>query len=322
MGNQTGTNKLTNHAREVGGNGIHACLEVVVQLRAVLTNGDHLLAQVDNVGHILLAHVATHADLGSLLNVINHFLWQNIRQIRVLDVGACLHLAHDLGVCKVVGHQLRHFGEVPAVPFTHAHAICVQLLVKIIQKRNCLDDHGVHLVRGELQLVAGERVGETKSHGMEVTLGGTSDKRLHLIPDAPHKLCNIAASNTVDARLLLDHTTQLGVQNSKIISQFLLYDVLVQELLEPLVQLALGDGCSSRKSLGSVLELLESLQLHNFRRLIRGLEGIPDVLWFLQGPLVQDLEQGKPCSCLKKHQHSLRLLWIAGRFDRHTSQKS
>jgi hypothetical protein len=44
----------------------------------------------------------------------------------------------------------------PAVPLSAPHHIIVQLLVQVIQQRNSLDNHGVNLVRAELELVAGQ----------------------------------------------------------------------------------------------------------------------------------------------------------------------
>lgn len=45
---------------------------------------------------------------------------------------------YRLGVSNVVGHNLGHLGEVPAIPLTHTHGVCVELLVQIIQQTNSL----------------------------------------------------------------------------------------------------------------------------------------------------------------------------------------
>ena len=41
----------------------------------------------------------------------------------------------------------------PAIPLSAAHHIVVEFLVKIVQERNCLDNHSVHFVWAELELV-------------------------------------------------------------------------------------------------------------------------------------------------------------------------
>lgn len=67
-----------------------------------------------------------------------------------------------------------------------------------------------------------------------------------------------APPQALDAQLLLDDTAQLGVQHR----QLILARVLLQELLKPLAQLAVNQGCSGSQSLCRVLELAERLQLH------------------------------------------------------------
>ena len=39
-------------------------------------------------------------------------------------------------------------------PFSGPHDVVVQLLVEVVEQRDCLNDHRVDLVRTELQLVA------------------------------------------------------------------------------------------------------------------------------------------------------------------------
>lgn len=57
----------------------------------------------------------------------------------------CVISAHRLCVLDVVSDDFGHLGKMPPVPLTHAHGICVQLLVQIIQQSNGLHNHGVHL---------------------------------------------------------------------------------------------------------------------------------------------------------------------------------
>ena len=71
--------------------------------------------------------------------------------MRVLAVA---HLQNDLRVLDVVQHDLLHLGEVPAVPLLHTHRVDVDLLVQLVQQADGLDDHRVHLIRAELQLVS------------------------------------------------------------------------------------------------------------------------------------------------------------------------
>jgi hypothetical protein len=92
--------------------------------------------------------------------------------------GACGHLAEldGLGVHEVVGDDLAHLREVPAVPLTHAHGVGVEFLVELVEERDGLDDHDVHLVGAELELVTRHAVRQTELHRTDVTLGHPSQQ--------------------------------------------------------------------------------------------------------------------------------------------------
>ena len=79
--------------------------------------------------------------------------------------------ADGLGVGNIVDNDLAHLGEVPAVPLLDTHGVRVELLVKVVEKGDGLDNHGVDLVGAELELVTRERVGQTEDHCAHLALG-------------------------------------------------------------------------------------------------------------------------------------------------------
>ena len=101
------------------------------------------------------------------------------------------HLLHESPLCRCVAH----LGEVPPVPFLNPHRVSVDLLVQLVQQADSLDDHGVDLIGGELELVAGEGVGEAEGHGLEVGRGDlVGHKGLHVLADAAEDLeANVVA---------------------------------------------------------------------------------------------------------------------------------
>lgn len=109
--------ELANERCEVRGDSCHAILEVGVKLGAVGSDADDLVAQAPNVVDVGVGNFGTHTDLSSRLERFLDLLGQNGGEIGRGSVCAEAHGANDLGVCDVVGDDLTHLGEVPAVPF-------------------------------------------------------------------------------------------------------------------------------------------------------------------------------------------------------------
>lgn len=128
---------------------LHAVAKVVPELRAVLGEGDDLVAQLQDVGDVVLAHLGTHGDLGRVLHLELDLLGQDVREVEALARRAHAHLHEGLGVHLVVGHDLAQLGEVPAVPLAQPHGVRVELLVKVVQQADRLRRVGrVVRVRG------------------------------------------------------------------------------------------------------------------------------------------------------------------------------
>lgn len=59
VGDEAGTNKLTNEDGEVGGDGVHAVLKVLKELLTVLVHLDDLVAELRDVEHIKVVDLHT-----------------------------------------------------------------------------------------------------------------------------------------------------------------------------------------------------------------------------------------------------------------------
>lgn len=87
VGNQTRADELANQGSQVGCDGSHAVLQVVVELNAVLRQRNDLVTQHLNVDDVVHANFSAHGDLRGGLDVVRHFLLQQIRQISRQSVG-------------------------------------------------------------------------------------------------------------------------------------------------------------------------------------------------------------------------------------------
>jgi hypothetical protein len=121
-----------------------------------------------------------------------------------------------------------------------------------------LNDHGVDLVGTELELVAGQAVGETDAHGGNFLLGHL-DQALHLTADESHQVLHVGVAHAVDVELLLDRAAELGISDEHGLLGVI--GDLLEQLLERLGDLALDGGGDGRQSYCGVIELLEVLEL-------------------------------------------------------------
>jgi hypothetical protein len=152
------------------------------------------------------------------------------------------HLEDALGVLEVVGDDLGHLGEVPAVPLLDAHGVGVDLLVELVEEADGLHDHGVDLVRAELELVARQRVAEAELHLAQARVVQPLDEVGQLVADAAHELVDLGVADARNVELVLDEPPELDVGDGELVRELGLDDVLLQELLQRLGHLALHDG--------------------------------------------------------------------------------
>lgn len=126
-----------------------------------------------------------------------------------------------------------------------------------------LHDHNVNLVRAELDLVTGQRVRETQSHSVQVTVRQVlRDEVVELKADAAHQLHNTIVVDGFDAQFLANNSLQFRVSDSQFLAKLLLCNSLLQEFFQALAQLAFVDRGSRCQSISGILEFLESLQRH------------------------------------------------------------
>lgn len=159
VGDETGAYELANKRSQIRCEGLHAVGEVVAQVLAVFGEVNNLLSQGAGCLEVFISNLGPHTDLCSGFDGSFDLLGQDGRQISVAGICAESHFEDNFGVGEVVVENLGKLGEVPAVPLLDAHGIGVELLVEDVEAGNALDDHGIDLVGGELELVAGKRVG-------------------------------------------------------------------------------------------------------------------------------------------------------------------
>ena len=156
----------------------------------------------------------------------------------------------------------------PNAPLPRPHRVGVELLVEVVQQADRLHDHRVDLVRGELELVARERVREAERHRRQRVVASrsnisslsprqTRDEPSQLRPDPAGELRHGPAGHAGDAQLLLDDGAELGVGDAERVA----VGVLLEELFQALGHLRVDEGRGGGEGVGGGVELAEGLEL-------------------------------------------------------------
>jgi hypothetical protein len=216
VGNEAGTDKLTNECSQIGGESLHTGREVCAEVLTVLGKVNDLLSESACSLEILLGNLGTHGNLSGGLDGSFNLLGQDTGQISVLGVCAESHLQDDLGVGEVVVQDPGKLGEVPSVPLLHAHGVCVELLVENVETGDRLDDHGVDLIGRELELVTGERVRETEAGRVHLSGNQIGNERSHVLADSAIDVLGRRVGDGLDGQAgdLGDRVGELGVRDS------------------------------------------------------------------------------------------------------------
>ena len=317
MADQPGAHELADERRQVRRDRRHAVAQIRVQLRTVLADGNHLVTQAPDVLHVRVAHLGTHRDLGGGLERLLELLREDLGEVRRIRVGPEAHGADHAGVGNVVRDDLAHLGEVPAVPLLHTHRIDVQLLVEVVEQGNRLHDHDVHLLGAELELVPAEAVRKTKAHRAQVAgvqralvRRRGAEQRREVLADPTVQVHEARLGRHLDPELLVDRRGQLGLRHNELLGRVLLgargaallKDLLLQEALEALAQLAFIDRGRRFHGLDRALEAVDRRELQQAVRLCLTLKVLVE-LGRAQLRPIGERKEAEAHGCLKEHQH-------------------
>jgi hypothetical protein len=151
--NEPRSDELSDEGGKIGGDGGHSVSEILVELGTVLGDGDDLVTEGVDVGHVGVGDFGSHGELGGSLEGGFEVFGKNVLERGGGGVGSeayiverderigakrddqlrrtadskgqqdgrkerkPTHGSDDLGVGHVVNDDLAHLGEVPSVPF-------------------------------------------------------------------------------------------------------------------------------------------------------------------------------------------------------------
>eukprot|EP00341_Mesodinium_pulex_P012853 CAMPEP_0116924700 /NCGR_PEP_ID=MMETSP0467-20121206/23674_1 /TAXON_ID=283647 /ORGANISM="Mesodinium pulex, Strain SPMC105" /LENGTH=348 /DNA_ID=CAMNT_0004603593 /DNA_START=384 /DNA_END=1427 /DNA_ORIENTATION=+ len=267
---ELGADQLADQDGEVGGEHHHAVLQLGGEVLALVEHVVDAAAQLLHLLHVLLTHVHAHADVRGFLHLLQQlFAAQNLQQLLLV----CVEFVHDgepgfdfqdhFHQNLNVGHDFDDLGEVPAEPLFEAHGLVVHFPVDFLEQVDGLDDHGVHLVAGELEFEAGGSVGQAERHGAHVALREVSQLVGNVFTQQAEQVVVLALSLAVEAHLLGDLLREVGVLHLDRVLDISGNYVFFDELLQ-------GFGCFPLRKFEQrlervfrALELLEAVQLHH-----------------------------------------------------------
>jgi hypothetical protein len=201
VGDQTGSNDFANQGSEVRSNDAHLGDEVGVERLAVVGELVNTLGERDDILHVGLGNLLTHAVLGGINHALGNTLiilneGGEVVQALVSKGLLILDEESDLGIALVVGDNLDELGEVPRVPFANSHGESVDSLVKLVQDGDGLDNVVVVTLDRELHLGTGVGVTKTELGGVHITLTQLLQQLASVKTNTTEKILNNLAGVT------------------------------------------------------------------------------------------------------------------------------
>lgn len=249
VADEASSDRVADEGGEVGRDEAHLLAEVELETLAVREEVDDASGKVGDVEVVDGGDVGSHRRARGVEDVARE------RVVVVEDLGEAVERLlrerrlvadelDDASVLVVVGDEADEFGEVPPVPFAHAHRERVDVLVELVEECDRLDDHVVRAVHVELHL--GARVGVSKSElrAREVAHLEASEELLGVHTDATDDLERALGSVAVDAERALDRGGEVAVLDAEDDARFLA-EVELEETLKELVDLACRTGVTS-----------------------------------------------------------------------------
>mmetsp|Transcript_17840 Transcript_17840/g.44238 ORF Transcript_17840/g.44238 Transcript_17840/m.44238 type:complete len:205 (-) Transcript_17840:244-858(-) len=201
---------------------------------------NYLVAKILDGSKIVVTDLSTHRYFSRLLSRLLGFFLEDVGQVAVLEAGTGTNSNNSLSVLEVLSDDLSELGEMPSIPLSDSHGVSVNFLIQVIKETNGLNNHNIHLLRREFELVAAKTVSKTKGHSVDFGLLQARDQGGHLVADTSHELNNTAVVHALDAQLLLDDGGKLWVNHGKLILG--VGGMLFQERLEVFAEFALKHG--------------------------------------------------------------------------------
>ena len=166
MGDELRTNDFAGQSTEVGSDGVHSSFKVLAEVLTEVNQLDASLGKALDLLGVALAHVLAHGNLSGVddllgLLLIEHDVGDLVLKV-VGDVFSTLDHEGQFSENDVIIDDLGQLGEVPGEPLLQSHTEGVDILVKLLNQGNSLDNGLVLPVYVGRTLVAREAVAKTE----------------------------------------------------------------------------------------------------------------------------------------------------------------
>ena len=246
VGDELGSDGFTDETGEVGGYDFHAALEVALDLGSELEHAQSLLAEVLQALDVEVADLLAHRVVGGFDHAFGHLtVPDDLLNLLGSDGsgGSVSNKVDESHEELVVADNPVELGEMPGVPLLDPHGEGVDVLIEQFQQSDGLDDGLVLPVDVELDLVAGEGVGETEPGLLELHVLKllVLEEAEEVLSEATDELRDDSGGGGLDLERLVDEAGQFHLTDAQLDLGLLLEGEVLGEEVDELRRSLAGE---------------------------------------------------------------------------------
>lgn len=130
VSDESSADRFAHQNCEIWCNRHHSSPQIIVQMRTIFVNCQHLVAELTNVDDVFIGNFRSHRHFCCFFDTLLEIERKNVRQLRRCKIFTHANQLDGFDECNIIGENLAEFREVPAVPAekSRSYQMCANVL--------------------------------------------------------------------------------------------------------------------------------------------------------------------------------------------------